>query len=78
VLGYGFTRDERWYPVQVGTDTDWAQVDAARGVSVALKADHSLWTWGNRALGHAVADPFCGCSAFPEQVRLGEAWDSIP
>jgi alpha-tubulin suppressor-like RCC1 family protein len=44
-LGDGTTTD-RHSPVQIGSDTDWAQVFAGGSCSMALKADKSLWGWG--------------------------------
>lgn len=33
-------------PVQVGTDSNWAEIDANGNVVLALKTDGSIWTWG--------------------------------
>jgi alpha-tubulin suppressor-like RCC1 family protein len=33
-------------PVQVGTPTDWIDVDARTNVGCGLRSDHSMWCWG--------------------------------
>ncbi len=38
-------------PVQVGTDTDWADINTVNSVSFAIKTDGSLWSWGESAGG---------------------------
>jgi len=44
-LGGGIQATNR--PVQVGQDTNWVAVYAGRFESRALKADGTLWAWGN-------------------------------
>jgi alpha-tubulin suppressor-like RCC1 family protein len=36
-------------PNQVGGDTDWTRVSCGQYFSFALKADGSLWAWGDNA-----------------------------
>src|SRR3546814_1243020 len=38
-------------PLQVGTDTDWVSVNANYGSLHAIKADGSLWAWGQNTSG---------------------------
>jgi len=38
-------------PVQVGTDTNWQQVTAGADMTVAVKTDGTLWSWGYNASG---------------------------
>ena len=37
--------------MQVGTDSDWAFVDAGYRHTVAVKTNRSLWTWGENEYG---------------------------
>lgn len=50
-LGNGTTTPNVTSPTQVGTDTDWAAVNAAESHSMAVKTDGTLWTWGSAANG---------------------------
>jgi alpha-tubulin suppressor-like RCC1 family protein len=38
-------------PTQIGTDTDWVKVSAGGGHTLAIKADGSLWAWGENTFG---------------------------
>jgi alpha-tubulin suppressor-like RCC1 family protein len=38
-------------PVQIGSDTNWAQVAAGFGISAAIKTTGTLWTWGGGYAG---------------------------
>jgi alpha-tubulin suppressor-like RCC1 family protein len=44
-LGLG-DRTNRSSPVQVGSDTDWAEVACAENSMVAIKTGGTLWAWG--------------------------------
>jgi alpha-tubulin suppressor-like RCC1 family protein len=50
-LGDGTNIEEREFPVQIGTDTNWVAVAGGAFHAVALKADGSLWAWGNNQMG---------------------------
>jgi alpha-tubulin suppressor-like RCC1 family protein len=49
-LGDG-TNLPRTHPTQVGTLTDWIDVDARTNVGCGLRSDHSMWCWGSGTTG---------------------------
>jgi len=52
VLGNGTPVASRTAPVQVGTGSSWVAVAAAGGASsYALRADGTLWAWGDNSFG---------------------------
>ena len=38
-------------PIQVGTDNDYTAISAGTAHALALKANHSLWAWGDNTYG---------------------------
>lgn len=38
-------------PIQIGSDTDWADISLGHHSSYALKTDGSMWAWGDGYLG---------------------------
>lgn len=41
----------KYEPVQIGDDTDWAMIAAGLYHSLALKSDGTLWAWGHNLYG---------------------------
>ncbi len=71
-FGTGDT-DNSLVPIQSGTDTDWAKVDAGVYHSVGLKTDGTAWCWGYNGegeLGNGTYDD----SDTPVQVGTGTDW----
>lgn len=66
-------------PVMIGSDRDWTAISAGVGHSVALKADGSLWTWGENAvgqLGNGSALPGANVTA-PVRVGGDSDWAAV-
>lgn len=60
-------------PVQVGTDTNWAQVAAGFQHSAAIKTTGTLWTWGNNTFGQCGTGDQVAKSS-PTQVGALTSW----
>lgn len=73
VLGHGNTSNKN-SPTQVGSLTNWAEVDITKLSCVAVKTDGTLWTWGddgNGQMGHG--SPRTDLSS-PKQVGALTDW----
>lgn len=58
-------------PTQVGTDTNWKDVDGGFALTIALKTGGSVWTWGNFSTSTGAS------SSVPLQVGTGTAWSKV-
>jgi alpha-tubulin suppressor-like RCC1 family protein len=76
-LGIG-TTGNRSSPVQVGTDTNWAYVSAAKGgqYCMAIKTDGTLWGWGNNGSGN-IGDGTTTTRSIPVQIGTDTNWKSV-
>lgn len=71
-------------PVQIGTSTDWAKISSNGsdiitipfGVSMAIKNNGSLWSWGNNALGQLGQGNNTYLSS-PVQVGTDTNWQAV-
>ncbi|MDP2233554.1 MAG: cell wall-binding repeat-containing protein, partial [Actinomycetota bacterium] len=72
-LGHGDYVTWRFTPTQVGTDTDWAEILDAGSHAFALKADGTLWAWGDNFLGRLGLGDEVNRNA-PEQVGSFDDW----
>ncbi|MBI4712698.1 MAG: fibronectin type III domain-containing protein [Planctomycetes bacterium] len=50
-LGDSGAGTNRLWPVQIGLDTDWAEVTAGDAHTVAINNDGTLWAWGDNEFG---------------------------
>jgi alpha-tubulin suppressor-like RCC1 family protein len=63
-------------PVQIGTDTDWASVDAGLNHSTAIKTNGPLWVWGDNRRGQ-LGIPFRTNTSSPVQIGSNTNWSKI-
>jgi alpha-tubulin suppressor-like RCC1 family protein len=63
-------------PVQVGSLTNWAYVDARTNSSMAIKTDGTLWSWGNNASGQLGLGNTTNYSS-PKQVGALTNWSKV-
>jgi len=47
----GTIDNDRLVPTRIGSGTDWVSVSAGRDQTIAVRADGSLWAWGDNAYG---------------------------
>jgi len=73
-LGLG-DRTLRSSPVQVGSDTDWAQIGASAGASFAIKTGGTLWSWGASTYGAVGRGD--QSSSSPVQVGAATDWSKV-
>ena len=50
-LGQNSAGDDRSSPVQVGSETTWAEVTSGNNCTFATKTDGTAWVWGNNYYG---------------------------
>ena len=61
--------NSRYAPVEISSTNDWVGLSAGGEFSMALKANGTVWTWGNTdALGRS------GSSTTPQQVGTDSNW----
>ena len=65
-------------PTQVGTFTDWtAAVDVGQDSSCGIRADGTLWCWGDNSFGQLGAPPESAAVGAPRQVGSQTGWVTI-
>jgi alpha-tubulin suppressor-like RCC1 family protein len=63
-------------PVQIGADTNWAQVAAGGNHSLAVKTNGQLWAWGSNSEGRlGINDQYSRSS--PVQVGALTTWEKL-
>jgi hypothetical protein len=75
-LGDGTTTQRHYSPVQVGSDTDWTVISAGGYYSLGIKADGTLWAWGNNGYGK-LGDGTTTNRNAPIQVGTDDDWTNI-
>ncbi len=74
-LGDGGSSMDQTAPVQVGAFTDWIAVSAGTNHSLGIRADSSLWAWGDEFSGRLGNGSTTGNQYSP--VKIGSATDWI-
>ncbi|AKT37437.1 EGF domain-containing protein [Chondromyces crocatus] len=64
-------------PQRVDEDTTWARIDAGEHAACALRADRSLWCWGEGSLGQTAQPGAEGPLPTPAQVGADTDWLTV-
>jgi alpha-tubulin suppressor-like RCC1 family protein len=66
-------------PIQIGTDTDWKEIDASTFVSAgfAIKNNGTLWGWGSNSSGILCAGGSVPNRPIPAQLNPDTDWKSV-
>jgi len=76
-LGLGTTSTtNQTTPIQMGTDTDWADVRVGNGHTIALKTDGTLWAWGQNTYGRLGLGDTTNRTS-PTPLNVGNDWTMI-
>ncbi|MCL2438839.1 MAG: hypothetical protein FWC99_07205, partial [Coriobacteriia bacterium] len=67
------TTNSQRIPLQIGTSDQWVYVASGRDHSVGIKADGTLWTWGQRGPWHAQGTPYEHILE-PTQIGTSDQW----
>ena len=75
-LGNGTTVGEHYAPEPIGTATSWSSVAAGRYHTVAVRADGTLWAWGDTSYGQ-LGDGTSTNRLEPGQIGTATSWASV-
>jgi alpha-tubulin suppressor-like RCC1 family protein len=64
-------------PSQTGTSSDWTDVDIGQNSSCGVRADGSLWCWGDNSFGQLGSTPSSQPVASPAQVGAGTTYARV-
>lgn len=66
-------------PTQVGTDNDWAKVSTGGGMTIAVKTNGTLWSWGINNVGQlGLGNPDNSFTVnIPTQVGTDTNWSNV-
>lgn len=76
-LGIGTFMGKKISPVQVGTDNNWVSVNSGTDHTIALKADGTVWAWGDDQWGQVGNNPPNRFQRTPNQVGTDNTWASL-
>jgi hypothetical protein len=72
----GQTTDHRVTHLQIGSGRDWAFIAAGSDHSLAIKADGSLWAWGNNSKGQ-LGDGTTTDRYSPRRIGADSDWEAV-
>lgn len=75
--GLGLAGGTTLVPTQVGTGTDWVAVAAGVYQSLGLRADGTLWAWGDNFIGSLGLGSSVPYAYVPTQVGTGTDWTAV-
>jgi alpha-tubulin suppressor-like RCC1 family protein len=75
--GLGYFSEKVVGPARVGLDNDWVAVAAGTGHSLAIKADGSLWAWGQDDAGQLGLGADTSNRSTPTRVGLDNDWVAV-
>lgn len=73
-LGSGTLGTVMYTPTQIGTDTDWAKVVTARGSSLLMKQNGTIWTMGSNDFYRTGLGLNSGNTLVPTQIGTDTDW----
>ena len=76
-IGDNTTGNQRLGFSRIGTNNDWVSVSAGSEHTTGIRADGSLWAWGNNADGRTGLNTDSGNTAAPARVGTAADWVSV-
>ena len=78
-MGNGTCCSNQLTPIQIGTDTDWVNIDVAKSVDTgfAIKSNGTLWGWGSNGEYLLGGDSSIPTRPVPFQINTDTDWLSI-
>jgi len=68
--------NNRFVPIQIGADSNWAYVSAGVAHTMAIRADGTLWAWGSNSSGQ-LGDPRYHNTLIPIRIGTDTNWASV-
>ncbi len=72
-LGNGKNERTILYPIQIGYDSTWVDIQSGERFSMALKSDGTLWAWGQNNFGQ-LGDGIQIDKFIPSQIGKDSDW----
>ena len=77
-LGTGAANQPTTVPVQVGTDTNWSDIDTSYRHNCATRTDTTLWCWGANGFGQTAGTNQVGTFQVPTPQQVGAVGWNTP